>query len=50
VPVQPFLLEGEKADAVLQHLATLSKGFPATIPQLKNIKPAPDVERPDAGL
>jgi poly-gamma-glutamate capsule biosynthesis protein CapA/YwtB (metallophosphatase superfamily) len=50
VPVQPFLLEGEKADAVLQHLAALSKGFPATIPQLKNIKPAPDVERPDAGL
>lgn len=49
VPVQPYLAEGEKADAVLRHLATLSKGFPATTPQLKNIKPAPE-SSPDAGL
>lgn len=49
LPVQPYLAEGEKADAVLRHLATLSAGFPATIPQLKNIKPAPDDVRPDAG-
>ncbi|MDP2270794.1 MAG: CapA family protein [Archangium sp.] len=49
VPVQPYLAEGEKADAVLQHLARLSSGFPATIPQLKSIKPAPDEVRPDAG-
>jgi poly-gamma-glutamate synthesis protein (capsule biosynthesis protein) len=49
VPVQPYLAEGEKADAVLRHLATLSKGFPATIPQLKRLKPAPDDARPDAG-
>ncbi len=49
VPVQPSLAEGEKADAVLQHLARLSSGFPATIPQLKSIKPAPDEDRPDAG-
>ena len=39
VPVQPYLAEGEKADAVLRHLATLSAAFPATIPQLKSIKP-----------
>ena len=49
VPVQPYLAEGEKADAVLQHLAQLSRAFPKTIPQLKNIKPAPSVEGPDAG-
>ncbi|MFZ5445005.1 MAG: CapA family protein [Myxococcota bacterium] len=58
VPVQPYLAEGEKAEAVLQHLKGLSKGFAATIPQLrcaapceapKNDKPAPDL-RPDAGL
>ncbi len=49
VPVQPYLAEGEPAEAVLRHLATLSKAFPATIPQLKNIKPAPDDLRPDAG-
>ncbi len=49
LPVQPFLVEGEKADAVLQHLANLSRAFPATIPQLKNLKPAPDELRPDAG-
>lgn len=49
IPVQPYLAEGEKADAVLRHLANLSKAFPATIPQLKNIKPAPD-QSPDAGL
>lgn len=49
VPVQPYLAEGAKADAVLQHLAQLSAGFPATIPQLKSIKPAPDESRPDAG-
>lgn len=49
VPVQPYLAEGEKADAVLRHLATLSAAFPATIPQLKSIKPAPDEVRPDAG-
>ena len=50
VPVQPYLAEGEKADAVLRYLASLSAGFPATIPQLKSIKPAPDDARPDAGL
>lgn len=50
VPVQPYLAEGEKAEAVLRHLAELSRAFPATIPQLKNIKPAPDDARPDAGL
>lgn len=49
VPVQPYLAEGEKADAVLQHLARLSSGFPSTLPQLKSIKPAPDDTRPDAG-
>ena len=49
VPVQPWLAEGEKADAVLGYLASLSRAFPATIPQLKNIKPAPDDVRPDAG-
>ncbi len=49
VPVQPSLAQGEKADAVLSHLAGLSKAFPATIPQLKNFKPAPDDFRPDAG-
>lgn len=49
VPVQPYFAEGEKADAVLQHLATLSKGFRSTISQLKNIKPAPNDARPDAG-
>lgn len=51
VPVQPYLAEGEKADAVLQHLAKLSKGFGATIPQLKNVKlaPEPAPASPDAG-
>jgi poly-gamma-glutamate capsule biosynthesis protein CapA/YwtB (metallophosphatase superfamily) len=49
VPVQPYLAEGEKADAVLAYLAQLSRTFPATIPQLKNIKPTPDDVRPDAG-
>lgn len=48
-PVQPSLAEGEQADAVLSDLATLSRAFPATIPQLKSIKPAPDDVRPDAG-
>lgn len=49
VPVQPSLAEGEKAEAVLAYLATLSRAFPATIAQLKDIKPAPDDVRPDAG-
>lgn len=49
VPVQPYLAEGEQADAVLTHLQGLSRGFPATIPQLKNFKPARDDARPDAG-
>ncbi len=48
-PVQPFLAEGEKADAVLTHLATLSLAFPSTIDQLKQVKPAPDDTRLDAG-
>lgn len=48
VPVQPYLAEGEKADAVLRHVAGLSRGFRATIPQLKNLEPAPDPS-PDAG-
>lgn len=47
VPVQPYLAEGEKADEVLWHLAKLSKGFKATIPQLKNAKaPAVDAGTP----
>lgn len=49
VPVQPSLAEGAKADAVLSHLQTISRAFPATIPQLKSFKPAPDDARPDAG-
>lgn len=51
VPVQPYLAEGEKADAVLDHLATISAKFPRTIPQLrgrKTPKPAQDAS-PDAG-
>lgn len=35
VPVQPYLAQGEKADAVISHLKNLSKDFAATIPQLK---------------
>ncbi len=35
VPVQPYLAEGDAAKAVLKHLKKLSKGFPATISQLK---------------
>lgn len=54
VPVQPYLAEGEKADAVLRHLANLSSAFPTTIPQLAAIKvTAPAVDAgtasPDAG-
>lgn len=54
VPVQPYLAEGEKADAVLRHLANLSSAFPATIPQLAAIKvAAPSADAgtpgPDAG-
>lgn len=51
VPVQPYLAEGEKADAVLDHLATISAKFPKTIPQLRGrntTKPAQDGS-PDAG-
>lgn len=33
-PVQPYLAEGEKARAVLEHLSALSAKFPHTIPQL----------------
>lgn len=47
VPVQPYLAEGEKADAVLRHLAALSAGFGATIDQLRHVKPAPSQ---DAGF
>lgn len=48
VPVQPYLATGEKADAVLDHLATISAKFPATVPVLKRKKPAKDAS-PDAG-
>jgi poly-gamma-glutamate synthesis protein (capsule biosynthesis protein) len=48
VPVQPYLAEGEKADAVLRHVANLSKGFKDTLPQLKELGPAPE-GTPDAG-
>lgn len=47
VPVQPYLAEGEKADAVLDHLATISAKFPKTIPQLVAQRKKP---RPDAGI
>ncbi len=48
VPVQPYLAEGEKAQAVLRHVAALSRGFRSTLPQLKDLEPAPDAG-PDAG-
>ncbi len=34
VPIQPYPAEGEAAEAVLDHLATISRGFKATIPAL----------------
>lgn len=42
-PCQPYLVEGTAADEVLDHLATLSTKFPATIPALEGRS------RPDAG-
>jgi len=48
VPVQPYLATGEKADAVLAHLAEISAKFPKTIPALKRAKPTQD-RNPDAG-
>ena len=45
VPVQPYLAEGEKADAVLRYLAALSAAFPLTIPQLKSISLPADAGR-----
>jgi poly-gamma-glutamate capsule biosynthesis protein CapA/YwtB (metallophosphatase superfamily) len=35
VPVQPFVLEGEAAKQILQHLAEYSAGFKQTLPELK---------------
>ena len=34
VPIQPYPAEGEAAEAVLNHLAAISRGFKATIPAL----------------
>ncbi len=34
VPIQPYPAEGDAAEAVLDHLGELSKGFKATVPQL----------------
>lgn len=49
VPVQPYLATGEKAEAVLAHLAAISAKFPATIPALQRKKSA-QKPNPDAGL
>ncbi len=35
VPIQPYLAEGEQAEAVLDHLGEISKPFRATVPQLQ---------------
>jgi hypothetical protein len=40
-PCQPFLVEGEQANDVLNHLAKLSAGFKETIPVLRG-RAAPD--------
>lgn len=50
VPVQPYLAEGEKAEAVLRHLAAISSGFKQMLPALEPWKgPAPDAGTADAG-
>jgi poly-gamma-glutamate capsule biosynthesis protein CapA/YwtB (metallophosphatase superfamily) len=49
IPVQPYLAEGDKADEVLRHLATISKTFPKTLPALEPYKTAPDAGESDAG-
>lgn len=43
-PCQPFLTEGAQSDDVLDHLAALSAGFKATLPELSARK------KPDAGV
>jgi poly-gamma-glutamate capsule biosynthesis protein CapA/YwtB (metallophosphatase superfamily) len=51
VPVQPYLAEGAQAQAVLEHLATISAGFPRTIAPLTLKTPRPTADAgSDAGL
>jgi len=38
-PFQPYVLEGPEKDAALIHFAELSRGFPATLPQLATYMP-----------
>ena len=45
VSVRLAITAGEKAAAVLSHLAGLSKDFDDTLPQLKGKKPAPARKR-----
>ena len=35
IPIQPYPAEGDAAEAVLNHLGEISKGFQATLPQLQ---------------
>jgi hypothetical protein len=47
VPVQPYLVDGEKAELVMRHLAEYSKSFAQPLPALKLPK-APKASKPAA--
>lgn len=43
---QPFVLEGPDKEAALARIATLSRGFAVTLPQLAQAMPPPDLTAP----
>ncbi len=43
---QPFVLEGPDKEAALARIATLSRGFTVTLPQLAQAMPPPDLTAP----